>query len=385
MKIGIEAQRIFRKKKHGMDIVALELIRHLQKIDTENQYVIFVKSDEDHTVIEESKNVKIVTIKGGPYPYWEQVLLPKAVKEHGVEILHCTSNTAPLNLSVPLIVTVHDIIYLEKWNFSKGSLYQIVGNLYRRWNVPPVVKKSSLIITVSDFERKRIKEHFNLNDDQVKTVYNGVGDHFKRVNDAQTLALVKQKYGLPDNYVFYLGNTDPKKNITGVMRSLSLLRKQNRLNFQLLMLDIDREFLHRIADQIGDPEILSYISFCGYVPNNELPAIYSMARLFLYPSLRESFGIPILEAMACGVPVVTSDTSSMPEVAGNAALFANPNNPEEIGEKVMLLLEKPELANDLILKGLMRSRQFSWENNAIDTLNLYRELLSKQKLLNRKA
>jgi glycosyltransferase involved in cell wall biosynthesis len=378
MKIGIEAQRIFRKKKHGMDIVALELIRNIQTIDNENQYVIFVKDDEDFDVIEESKNVKIVTIKGGPYPYWEQVLLTKAVKEHGVELLHCTSNTAPLNLSIPLVVTVHDIIYLEKWNFSKGTLYQIVGNLYRRWNVPPVVKKSAMIITVSDFERKRIKEHFGLNDDQVRTVYNGVGDHFKRVTDAVTLASVKQKYALPDNFVFYLGNTDPKKNIIGVMRTLSLLRRQNKLNFQLLMLDIDREFLHRIADQIGDPEILSYISFSGYVPNNELPAIYSMARLFLYPSLRESFGIPILEAMACGVPVVTSDTSSMPEVAGNAALFANPNNPEEIAEKITLLLEKPDLANDLILKGLLRSRQFSWKNNALETLNLYRELLSNR-------
>jgi glycosyltransferase involved in cell wall biosynthesis len=378
MKIGIEAQRIFRKKKHGMDIVALELIRNLQELDHENQYYIFVKDDEDNNVIKESKNVKIVTIKGGPYPYWEQVLLTKAVKEHGVELLHCTSNTAPLNLSIPLVVTVHDIIYLEKWNFTKGTLYQIVGNLYRRWNVPPVVRKSSMIITVSDFERKRIKEHFGLNDDQVRTVYNGVGEHFKRVSDTATLASIKQKYALPDNFVFYLGNTDPKKNITGVMRTLSFLRKQNKLNFQLLMLDIDREFLHRIADQIGDPEILSYISFCGYVPNNELPAIYSMARLFLYPSLRESFGIPILEAMACGVPVVTSETSSMPEVAGNAALFANPNNPEEIAEKVMLLLEDPSLANDLILKGLLRSRQFSWKNNAVETLNLYRELLSKQ-------
>jgi glycosyltransferase involved in cell wall biosynthesis len=375
MKIGIEAQRIFRKKKHGMDIVALELIRNLQQLDHANEYVVFVKTDEDSGVIRESANVKIISIPGGPYPYWEQVLLPKAVREHGVELLHCTSNTAPLSLSIPLVVTVHDIIYLEKWNFTKGTPYQIVGNLYRRWNVPPVVRKSSMVITVSDFEKKRIREHFRLGENQIRTVYNGVGAHFKRVTDAGVLKSVKEKYNLPDNYVFYLGNTDPKKNIIGVMQTLSHLRKNNQLNFQLLMLDIDRDFLHRIANEIGDPDVLSYISFVGYVPNQELPAIYSMAKLFLYPSLRESFGIPILEAMACEVPVVTSNTSSMPEVAGDAALLANPNDPVDIARNVLSLLNDEKLGHDLVAKGLRRSSQFSWRNNALQTLTIYDSLL----------
>lgn len=376
MKIGIEAQRIFRKKKHGMDIVGLELIRNLQLLDTENEYVVFVKPDEDNQVIRESSNVRIVTIPGGPYPYWEQVLLPKAVAEHGVQLLHCTSNTAPLNVKVPLVVTVHDIIYLEKWNFTKGTLYQIAGNLYRRWNVPPVVRKSSMVITVSDFEKRRIQEHFNLGDDHVKTVYNGVGAHFRRVTDAGVLENIRKKYNLPENYVFYLGNTDPKKNMIGVMRTLSMLRKNDQLNFQLLMLDIDRDFLHKMASEIGDPEVLKYISFCGYVPNHELPAVYSMAKLFLYPSLRESFGIPILEAMACEVPVVTSDTSSMPEVASDAALLADPDSPADIAAKVLTLLNDPALVSDLVAKGIRRSSEFSWRNNAIQTRTIYESVLS---------
>ena len=114
MKIGIEAQRIFRKKKHGMDIVALQLIRELQKADTENEYFIFVKADEDHAVLQETPNFKIITIKSAPYPYWEQVLLPREAKKYGVDVLHCTSNTAPIRIDIPLVITVHDIIYLEK-------------------------------------------------------------------------------------------------------------------------------------------------------------------------------------------------------------------------------------------------------------------------------
>jgi glycosyltransferase involved in cell wall biosynthesis len=371
MKIGIEAQRIFRKKKHGMDIVAVELIRNLQQIDRSNEYFIFVKEDEDDTVITETANFKIVKIKGGPYPYWEQVLLPGAVRESGVEVLHCTSNTAPLRISVPLIVTVHDIIYLEKWNFTKGTAYQIAGNLYRRWNVPPVVKKASVIITVSEYERKRIRDFFELDDTKIRAVYNGVGEHFHPVTDRATLDSVKKKYSLPDQYVFYLGNTDPKKNIEGVMRAMSWLREKNKLSFRLLMLDIDREFLSRMASSIGDPQVLEYISFSGYVPNHELPAIYTMASLFLYPSLRESFGIPILEAMACGVPVITSNTSSMPEVAGSGALLVNPHDPTDIAENIVRLLEDKALQLDLKNKGLARSRNFSWRNNAEATLKLY--------------
>ena len=113
MKIGIEGQRIFRKKKHGMDIVALELIRNLQLIDTENEYFIFVKPDEDNTILTETPNFKIIELKGGFYPIWEQIALPRAAKKYGCEILHCTSNTAPIFSTIPLVTILHDIIYME--------------------------------------------------------------------------------------------------------------------------------------------------------------------------------------------------------------------------------------------------------------------------------
>lgn len=377
MNIGIEAQRIFRKKKHGMDIVAVQLIKKLQEVDFQNQYFIFVKEDEDNTAIQETSNFKIVRIKSAPYPYWEQVLLPREAKKYNIQLLHCTSNTAPLSIKIPIVVTLHDIIYLEKLNFTKGTWYQIFGNFYRRWNVPGVVKRSAKIITVSDYERKRIVEHFGLTSQHVETVYNGVGEIFKKIDDGEVLNAVKKKYTLPDNYIFYLGNTDPKKNMEGVLRALSFLRKNNKLSFQLLMLDIDRDYLTRMAHHIGDMEILKHIVFSGYVPNHELPAIYSMAKLFLYPSLRESFGIPILEAMACGTAVITSNTSSMPEVADTAAYFVDPTRPEEIARGIDKLLNDQFLRSELIEKGLKRSKAFTWKNNAIQTFELYQLLLNQ--------
>jgi len=145
MKIGIEGQRLFRKKKHGMDMVALELIRNLQKIDTINEYFIFIKPDEDDSVLNETPNFKIIKLEGGSYPVWEQFALPKAAKEYGCQILHCTSNTAPVNCKIPMVVTLHDIIYMEssylKILSGSASLYQKFGNLYRKLVVPRVIRK----------------------------------------------------------------------------------------------------------------------------------------------------------------------------------------------------------------------------------------------------
>lgn len=375
MRIGIEAQRIFRKKKHGMDMVALELIKQLQIIDTVNEYFIFVNNVEDIDVLPKTSNFNIVQVKASPYPVWEQYYLPKAVKEYQIEVLHCTSNTAPINLSVPLILTLHDIIYLEKWNFTQGTSYQIIGNLYRRWNVPIVVKKAKHILTVSNFERDRITSYFKFNQSQVSTAYNGVGKHFAPIADKEELLRIKKLYNLPDNYIFFLGNTDPKKNVIGVLKALSILKQNGQLKSKLLMLDINRDYLLNLMKQINDESLIDDIVFSGYVPNKDLPAIYSQASLFLYPSLRESFGIPLLEAMACGAPLITSNTSSMPEIATNAALFVNPFNAAEIADAIVKLQNDGNLQNQLVQNGFNRVKYFTWENNAKQTIELYQSAI----------
>ena len=160
MRIGIEAQRLFRPHKHGMDRVALELIKNLQVIDKENEYFIFVRPDTDNDVIENTSNFKIIQIPGGLYPLWEQYTLPKVVKKHRCDILHCTSNTAPFSNDTPLITTLHDIIFMEdsvtSLLFNKSSFYQKLGNLYRRFVVKSVVSNSRRLLTVSNFEKSNI-------------------------------------------------------------------------------------------------------------------------------------------------------------------------------------------------------------------------------------
>ncbi|MCG9879572.1 MAG: glycosyltransferase family 4 protein [Bacteroidia bacterium] len=375
MRIGIEAQRIFRKKKHGMDMVALELIRALQATNTSHEFLVFAQPDEDMACLQNGNGIEIILLPKSPYPIWEQWYLPKAVKKYKVDLLHCTSNTAPIFLSVPLVLTLHDIIYLEKISLSQGTNYQKFGNMYRKLNVPIIAKKAAKILTVSNFENTRILDYFGFPKALVQTVYNAAGNHFAKVLDEDALTAAKKKFNLPDKYIFFLGNTDPKKNVKGVLKALSILKSKGKLPCKLLMLDINRDYLQNLAKEIGDVSILDEIQFTGYVPNKELPAIYSQAYIFLYPSLRESFGIPLVEAMKCEVPIITSNTSSMPEIVGDAALLCDPFNPETIADALLKLDNDKELQKELCKKGKIRGNQFSWEQNAADTMSVYHKII----------
>lgn len=375
MRIGIEAQRIFRVKKHGMDMVALELIRHLQEIDKVNEYFIFVRPDRDDRVISETPNFHIVRIDGGPYPYWEQVLLPGAAAKHRCDLLHCTSNTAPVMTKIPLMITLHDIIYLEKMMLfgKQGSWYQKLGNLYRRWVVPTAVAKSRVVITVSDFERDRISRFFGMGGDRLFTVYNGVGSHFRPVEETGELERIRNKYNLPERFLFFLGNTDPKKNTMGVLAAFAAYREQNGDGIWLVMPDYPADALDSMLHEIGSPTLRERILLTGYIVNTDLPGIFSLCSAFLYPSLRESFGIPILEGMACGAPVITSNTSSMPEIAGDAALLVDPFRPDEIAGAIRKLMENEALRGELARKGLQQAERFSWGRMAEQVHALYQK------------
>lgn len=378
MKIGIEGQRLFRQKKHGMDIVALELIRRLAQFDPSTEYVIFVKEDIDKSCIAESANVKIKILPSTSYPWWEQVLLPRAAYDEGCDLLHCTSNTAPIASRIPLITTIHDIIYLEKVAlFNKGgTLYQRFGNMYRRFVVPPVARKSKRVVTVSEFEKKNIREVLNPGD-KLRVIYNGVGNHFRKITDQAGLDKARKAYHLPERFIFFLGNTDPKKNTANVLKAFALYKQKYNDDLFLVMPDYDEAALQELLRQTIKPEIRSHIVMTGYVPNEELPYIINQCVLMLYPSLRESFGIPILEGMACGVPVITSNSSSMPEIAGDAALMVEPSDPNDILRAIEQVIYDPDQAAVLSEKGIQRARQFSWDKMAEAYIALYKEVYTE--------
>ena len=178
MKIGIEAQRIFRKNKHGMDYVVLQEIKELQQMQTDDEYFVFVKPGEDRCV-QDSANVHVIELHCPSYPLWEQWALPRAAKKYGVELLHCTSNTAPIWCDIPLVLTLHDIIFLEPRDKNNKSLYQNLGWFYRRLVVPRILPKCRRIITVSNFEKDNIIRKLGIAEERMAMIYNGYNDWFQ--------------------------------------------------------------------------------------------------------------------------------------------------------------------------------------------------------------
>lgn len=370
MRIAIEAQRIFRKNKHGMDFVVLEMLRELQKLDKVNEYFVFVSPGEDRC-LEDTRNMHIIELKMPSYPLWEQIALPRAVKNVRAELLHCTSNTAPLYCSVPLMITLHDIIFLEKRHGITSSWYQKLGWYYRRWNVPRILPKCKKVITVSNFERDNIIHKTKIDSDRIVTVYNGYSNHF---NHKENWKEFVSKYTDKENYFLFLGNTDPKKNTPRVLEAYSQYLRETSSPSFLMIADLKEEAINALIQEHDLSNIMNHIIIPGYIQNTDLPYIYSGAKAFLYPSLRESFGIPLLEAMACGTPVISSCTSAIPEVAGDGAILVDPTDTEAIKNELIKIETDSEYRQRMIEKGLLRSKRFNWENTAKEVLSLYKEL-----------
>lgn len=370
MKIGIEAQRIFRANKHGMDYVVLQEILQLQQIDHENEYFVFVKPGPDRCV-SESANMHIVELTTPSYPLWEQWALPRAAKKAGVQLLHCTSNTAPIRCSIPLVLTLHDIIFLEPRDKANKSLYQNMGWLYRRLVVPRILPHCRRIITVSQFELRNIVAKLHIPEERMAMIYNGYNEWFRVLNDTHD---VYKKYISQKGYIFFLGNTDPKKNTERTLIAYARYLKRSAVKRPLLMADLDRQYLDSIISRNHIEHIREHLHMPGYIPNSDLPGIYNDAFCFLYTSLRESFGIPLLEGMACGTPVITSNTSSMPEIGGPDAILVNPEQADEIADMLIRLETDPAFYQQKREVGLQRARLFSWQRTAEQLLSLYHEI-----------
>lgn len=370
MKIGIESQRIFRQNKHGMDVVAMELVRQLQLIDMSNRYVLFAKDGPDKDCIPQASNFEIEILRGLTYGDWEQISLPRAISKVRPDLLHCTANTAPIRCKVPLVLTLHDIIFMGDVNF-KGTAYQNFGNIYRKMVVPRAIKNARKIITVSEYEKNIIVDRCKIHPDKIAVIYNAVAEKFKPITGETRLQQFKQQYRLPDKFLLHLGNTAPKKNTPALIAAYVEYCNHSDAPLPLVIADYPQALVMRVLKKLKREDLAVKFNFPGHVPVDDMPLLYNCCSLFIYPSLEESFGLPVLEAMASGVPVLASSIPALLEIAGDAVKYVDPR---DVSAMAAVISDMLRTQHDYVQRGLLHVQSFSWEKSAKQLLRIYQNI-----------
>jgi len=352
MKIGIDISQIVYEGT-GVATYTSQLVKSLVKVDTKNEYIFFASS-----LRRQDKFIGLGA-KIFPFPptaldfFWNRLhTLPIEQLLGKIDVFHSSDWTQPPS-KAKKVTTIHDLVVYTHPEFS----HPIIIDTQKR-RLEWVKKECDLIIADSDATKRDIIELLKIPAEKIRTIYLAAGSEYVDY-DFKNLGLVKEKYKLDKPYILAVGTNEPRKN-------------QNRLALafkQLNLKDYDLVVVGKYG--WGDQELLKNVRSLGFVPQEDLPAIYAGASLFVYPSLYEGFGVPILEAMSVGCPVVTSNVSSLPEVGGDAALYFDPLNIDDIASKIITALDSKGLKE----KSLAQSKKFSWEKTASNTLKVYEELV----------
>lgn len=302
--------------------------------------------------------------------FFEQFLLHKFLKKNQYNLYHSPTNTLPYFSNFPSVVTIHDLL-----TFDNPELCQKDTAIFFRKILPSSIKKAQKIIVVSNEVKERLKERFNVPENKVTVIHNGVDANFWKKNNRQKLEGIKQKYLLPEKFILFVGAIEPKKNLTRLVKAIYILKVKHKIEQKLVVVGKKGWKYNLVFEKIKELKLEQEVCFTGYVSEEDLPSIYSLSDVFAFPSIYEGFGIPVLEAMACEVPVLTSNLGALPETAGGNSYLVNPFNEVEIADGIFQLLSDVNLRNMLLAKGKEWVKGFTWEQSAKETINVYKEVV----------
>jgi glycosyltransferase involved in cell wall biosynthesis len=270
---------------------------------------------------------------------------------------------------IPVILTMHDI---QQEYYPEFFSKEVLEN--RRLSFRPSAEKADHIIAISEFTKKTLIEKYGIQEDKISVVYNGYDEkRFKKL-EIDTIKKFRAKYNLPEKFIMYNAATWGHKNHINLLRALQILKDKYSFREKLILTGIKKGNYKAVKNEINKLGLKRDVIYLGYLPYDELPALFNAANMLVFPSLFEGFGIPVVEAMAVGLPIACSNTTSLPEVAGDAALYFNPDKPEDIADKVFTLHKNDGLRNTLVQRGLERAELFTWKRTAEETLKVYEKV-----------
>ena len=369
MRVAIDARKLH---DFGIGTYIRNLLRHLARIDQTSEYVLLCAAADMYVAPTLGANFRAVLEPSANYSLREQWHVPIVLRRERPDVYHSPHYVLPAAVMSPSVVTIHDCIHLMFPQYLPNRR----SYLYARTMMWAAAKRADAILTVSEASKRDILRFFDVKPEKVVVVHNAIDERFWTPPAEEDLARVRERYQLEHGFVLYAGNIKPHKNLVRLIEAFDEIRRGDFEEMKLLILGDEISKMPALRRAVHQHHLHKHVRFLGYVSDETLASLYRLAAVFVFPSIYEGFGLPPLEAMACGAPVVTSNVSSLPEVTGDAAVLVDPHDTSSIVQGVRRVLSDPVFANQLRQRGPVRARQFSWERSVAKTRDLYERVAS---------
>jgi glycosyltransferase involved in cell wall biosynthesis len=366
MRVAIDARKLH---DFGIGTYIRNLLRYLARADRDTEYVLLCQEPDLKITEQLGTNFRAVLEESPNYSLREQVHVPYLLLRERPDVYHAPHYVLPPAVPCRSVVTIHDCIHLMFPQYLPNR----AAYAYAKALMWSAVRRSDRILTVSEASKRDILHYFNVSPDKIVVVYNAIDERFAVEPSEDDLARVRERYQLDHGFVLYTGNIKPHKNLVRLIEAFEGLRKDGFDDLKLLFIGDEISKFPALRRAVHKHKLHKYVRFLGFVKDDTLAILYRLAAVFVFPSLYEGFGLPPLEAMASGTPVVTSNLSSMPEVAGDAAVLVDPYDPHSIKDGISRVLSDQALREELRARGLVRARDFSWERSVARTRQIYLE------------
>jgi glycosyltransferase involved in cell wall biosynthesis len=370
MRIAIDARKLH---DFGIGTYIRNVVHGLARLDQQTEYVLLCRPEDVDVATELGPNFRGVAESARPYSIGEQIRIPLSLVRERAHLLHEPHYVLPPATRCRSVVTIHDCIHLMFPQYLPNAF----AHLYARASMWSAVRKADRILTVSESSKRDILKFFDIPADKVVVIYNAIDERFLAEPDAEHMDRIRQRYQLDHPFLLYVGNIKPHKNLERLVDAFARVRANGFGDLRLVIVGDRQSKYPPLRQAVHRHRLDKDVRFLGFQPYDTLAVFYRLARAFVFPSLYEGFGLPPLEAMACGTPVVTSNVSSLPEVAGGAAILVDPYDADSIADGITRAISDQALRTELITRGLARARDFSWTQSVTAIHRIYMDVLER--------